>query len=106
MKTVETANKPNLQVSRETASFIGCLQQMQLLYSSVYSSLELEKHSFAICHCESNGDVIIVKLLTDGKLYIADNPSLQNPFDWKWLIPLAVSIISIILSLIACTKTI
>lgn len=40
MKTVETANKPNLQVSRETASFIGCLQQMQLLYSSVYSSLE------------------------------------------------------------------
>lgn len=69
-------------------------------------ALELEKHSFAICHCESNGDVIIVKLLTDGKLYIADNPSLQNPFDWKWLIPLAVSIISIILSLIACTKTI
>ncbi|MDD3019479.1 MAG: hypothetical protein PHX61_00700 [Alphaproteobacteria bacterium] len=40
MKTAETTNKPDLQVSKETANFIGCLQQMQTLYSCVYAALE------------------------------------------------------------------
>lgn len=40
MKTAETTNKPDLRVSPETANFIGCLEQIQTLYSSVYAAIE------------------------------------------------------------------
>ena len=40
MKNNDNAKKPSLQVSQETANFVGCLQQTQTLYSSVYAALE------------------------------------------------------------------
>jgi len=40
MKNNDNAKKPSLQVSQETANFIGCLAQMQTLYSSVYAAVE------------------------------------------------------------------
>jgi len=40
MKNNDNTKKPSLQVSQETANFIGCLEQTQTLYSSVYAALE------------------------------------------------------------------
>jgi hypothetical protein len=40
MKNNDNTKKPSLQVSQETANFIGCLEQTQILYSSVYAALE------------------------------------------------------------------
>lgn len=40
MKNNDSTKKPSLQVSQETANFIGCLEQTQTLYSSVYAALE------------------------------------------------------------------
>ena len=40
MKNNDNTKKPSLQVSQETANFIGCLAQMQTLYSSVYAAIE------------------------------------------------------------------
>lgn len=40
MNTEKTTTKQALSVSAETANFVGCIEQLQALYSNVYSALE------------------------------------------------------------------
>lgn len=55
---------------------------------------------------ESGGGVIDARLSPDGAIYLAENPKLTNPIDWKWIINtsiVAVGAIAAVLGLfIAC----
>lgn len=45
----------------------------------------LERKGLVKGEYESGGGVIDVRLSPDGAIYLAENPSLSNPVDWKWI---------------------
>ena len=53
------------------------------------------------------GGVDDAKLTNYGKEYIADNPRLRNPVDWKWIIPTVLAAVAatagILALIIACS---
>lgn len=64
-------------------------------------SLELKRLGFSVCHQEESGDVIIARLTDEGKQYIAQNPTLHNPIDWKWIVGATIAATSLVVSIIA-----
>lgn len=68
-------------------------------------ALELEEHGLINCFQEEGSeDVIIIQLKKKGRRYIAGNPTLRNPIDWKFIIQMAVNIAAILAALFACSK--
>ena len=68
-------------------------------------ALELEALGFAKCYRNTGSDdVVMAHLLKSGRLYIAGNPSLRNPINWKFIIQIAVNIATILAALFACFK--
>lgn len=57
---------------------------------------ELQSCNLAYCHEEENGNVEVMRISEYGKRYIAFNPSLSNPVDWKWVITTTIAIIAAI----------
>lgn len=64
-------------------------------------SLELKRFGFAICHQEEGGGVVAARLTEEGKQYIAQNPNLHNPIDWKWIVGVTIAATSLVVSIIA-----
>lgn len=54
------------------------------------------------------GKLIDARLTERGKTYLALNPSLHNPIDWKWLLTIVLTLISITIATVAiflaCSK--
>ena len=54
------------------------------------------------------GGVEAVRLTSDGRMFLAENPKLKNPLDWKWIITTAIAaaglITAIIFGCIICSK--
>lgn len=54
------------------------------------------------------GGVATARLTAKGRVFLAENPKLKNPLDWKWIITTAIAvaglITAIIFGCIACSK--
>lgn len=54
------------------------------------------------------GGVEAARLTSEGRLFLAENPNLRNPIDWKWWITTAIAVIgtavAIVALFIACSK--
>lgn len=50
---------------------------------------------------EEGGGVADSRLSDDGRLYLATNPRLRNPVDWRWIATAAISLIAAIAAIAA-----
>ena len=102
-----TLTKKEKEVLRLVASVGNCPDTYPLdVFTFCVDSLQrkgLVKGAWASGH-----ELADVRLTDAGRSYIALNPTLQNPIDWRWIITTAVSIIAVIASIIAlflsCSK--
>lgn len=76
------------------------------IYSSCVRSLE--RHGLAKGAYIEGGDCEAARLTPDGRCYLAENPKLRNPIDWKWIIATIIAIVgvitTIIIGFVACNK--
>lgn len=54
------------------------------------------------------GEVVEVKPTPEARQYLAENPGLRNPVDWRWVVTSAISLLSaaigVIAMLVACGR--
>ena len=54
------------------------------------------------------GEVEVARLTSEGRSFLAENPKLKNPLDWKWIITTAIAVAGLITAIvfgcIACSK--
>ncbi len=61
----------------------------------------LDKMGFVRGAYEEGGNVTDAMMTQNGRLYMAENPNLLNPVDWKWVIATTIAAIGLIVSVIA-----
>lgn len=61
----------------------------------------LEKIGFAQCMWATGHELVAADITTEGETYLALNPQLRNPINWKWLIGTALAAASLAISIIA-----
>lgn len=64
-------------------------------------ALEAQGVGLALCYQEEGGEVVEARLTDLGQCYLAMNPRLSNPIDWKWTIGTAIALVSLIISIVA-----
>ena len=64
----------------------------------------LERKGLVKAARSSGGEVASAELTQYGKIYIEANPSLRNPIDWKWAIPITFSSIALIIAIIGIVR--
>lgn len=47
------------------------------------------------------GDVEAVRITSEGRCFLAENPRLKNPVDWKWIVTTGIAIIGVAISIVA-----
>lgn len=62
---------------------------------------ELENLGLVYALREGGGAIVAARLTEDGKQYIAINPALSNPINWKSLIQTLITLLSLLTSLAA-----
>jgi DNA-binding PadR family transcriptional regulator len=73
---------------------------------SVYNPTvrSLERAGLVRAMYEEGGGVVDVRLTDDGIIYLAENPTLENPVAWQSALAIIASIISVIALFISCVK--
>lgn len=61
----------------------------------------LERKGLAQCAWASGHELVDAVITMEGKFYIAENPSLRNPVDWKWIITTAITAGTLIVAIAA-----
>lgn len=69
---------------------------------------ELEVYHLIQTMRQEGGGIVDARLTHKGRSYMAANPTLSNPTDWKWIIATLLSSIAVLVSIIAlfiaCTE--
>lgn len=66
----------------------------------------LEEKGLALAAWASGHELVSAGLTTKGETYLALNPSLRNPVDWKWVIGTAIALVTLLHLLAACQSLI
>lgn len=68
----------------------------------------LERAGLVRAAYAEGGEVVEVKLTSEARQYLAENPGLRNPVDWRWVVTSAISLLSaaigVIAMLVACGR--
>lgn len=68
----------------------------------------LERKGLAQGAYVEGGGVEAARLTPDGRLYLAENPKLRNPIDWRWIITTVIAVVAagaaIAALFISCSK--
>lgn len=66
----------------------------------------LERKGLAKCAWASGHELADAHITTEGEIYLAINPTLRNPIEWKWIITTIITfgafIVSVVALLTAC----
>lgn len=66
----------------------------------------LKRKGFAQCTRVSGHELADAQITTEGETYLAINPTLRNPIEWKWIITTIITfgafIVSVVALLTAC----
>ncbi len=62
----------------------------------------LEEKGLAMAAWASGHELVSAEITTKGEVYLALNPSLRNPVDWKWVIGTAIALATLLHLLVAC----
>ena len=61
----------------------------------------LQRKGFVRGFWSEEKGLVTVVVTDEGMLYMAENPTLRNPVDWKWIITTAIALASVIIAAIA-----
>lgn len=79
---------------------LGCPADFpQHIFTAGVRSLEMK--GLARCLWSEAGSLVDSKVTKEGREYVAMNPSLRNPFDWKFALTTAIAMIAAAASVLA-----